>query len=84
MSTRRPSRLRHALRDTRVWRRAAKLGLTIGLLQVAINQGDHWLRLHITAPLILKSLLSPLLTFSVALGTSALAHHDHPSPPAHE
>ena len=78
------TRLRHTLRDRRVWRRAARLGLTVGLLQVALNQGDHWLKLNITTPLILKSLLSPLLTFSVALGSAALAHHDIPSLSSHE
>jgi hypothetical protein len=84
MNAPRHPRLRRALRDARVWRRAAKLGLTVGLLQVAVNQGDHWIRLHITAPLIFKSLLSPLLTFSVALGSAALAHRDPPPPSAHE
>jgi len=84
MNASRPSRLRHALRDVRVWRRAAKLGLTVGLLQAALNQGDHWLRLSITLPLVIKTLLSPLITFSVALGSAALAHSDTRPPDAHE
>ena len=27
-----------------VWSRAVKFGFTAGLLQAAVNQGDHWLR----------------------------------------
>ncbi len=52
------------------WKRAARIGLTIGLLQVAINQGDRWLGDQIDAATVLKSILSPLLTFSVALLSS--------------
>jgi hypothetical protein len=55
-----------AARDPAVWRRAARLGLIIGFLQTSLNQGDHWLRGEITAGLVLKTILSPLLSFAVA------------------
>lgn len=54
-----------------VWRRAAKIGLTVGLIQVALNQGDHWLRHDVTAGVIAKSVLSPLLSFSIAFVSAA-------------
>ncbi len=34
--------------------------------------------------LVIKTLLSPLITFSVALGSAALAHSDTRPPDAHE
>ena len=54
-----------------VWRRAAKIGLTVGLIQVALNQGDHWLRHELSAGVIVKSILSPLLSFSIAFVSAA-------------
>ena len=63
-----------ALREARVWRRAAKIGLFVGLLQVSINQGDRWLHHEITVGLILKSILSPALSFGVAVVSTAIAH----------
>jgi len=59
-----------ALRTPAVWRRAALIGLPVGLLQVAVNQGDHWLRLQLTAVVILKSIVSPLLSFGIALASA--------------
>lgn len=47
--------------------RAATLGLSVGLLQVVINQGDAWLAQQITRGVVIKSILSPLVTLSVAL-----------------
>ena len=61
-----------ALRTPAVWRRAALIGLPVGILQVAVNQRDHWLRLQLTAVVILKSIVSPLLSFGIAL-VSAVA-----------
>ena len=55
-----------AARDPAVWRRAARLGLVIGFLQTSLNQGDHWLHGEITTGLILKTILSPMLSFAVA------------------
>lgn len=61
-----------ACRHPAVWTRAARLGLVVGLIQVSLNQGDHWLRGEINTTLILKSILSPLLSFGIA---SAVATH---------
>ncbi|MBL9189373.1 MAG: hypothetical protein JNK23_17955 [Opitutaceae bacterium] len=69
-----PSPTRRALTTRAVWLRAAKLGLPVGLVQVALNQGDHWLHHEITTGLVLKSILSPLLSFSIAF-VSAVATH---------
>jgi hypothetical protein len=48
------------------WKRAIFLGGTVGLIQVAINQGDKWLNYEINSSLVVKSVASPLVTFSVA------------------
>lgn len=47
------------------------VGLPIGLLQAVINQGDVWLRHEQTAGTVIKTLVSPLVTFSVALISAA-------------
>jgi hypothetical protein len=60
-----------AFRRASVWRRAAMVGLPIGLLQAVINQGDVWLRHEQTAGTVVKTLVSPLVTFSVALISAA-------------
>lgn len=63
-----------ALLHPAVWRKAAPIGLTVGLIQVVINQGDHWLHHEVTNAVIIKSILSPLVTLSVAVA-SAIATH---------
>ena len=60
-----------AFAQAAVWRRAATVGLPVGVLQAAINQGDVWLRHEQTAGTVVKTLLSPLVTFSVALISAA-------------
>lgn len=60
-----------AFRQASVWRRAAVVGLPIGVLQAVINQGDVWLRHEQTAGTVIKTLVSPLVTFSVALISAA-------------
>ena len=40
---------RRALSRRSVWLRAVRMGLTVGLLQAAINQGDVWARGAVTA-----------------------------------
>lgn len=60
-----------AFRQASVWRRAAVVGLPIGVLQAVINQGDVWLRHEQTAGTVVKTLVSPLVTFSVALVSAA-------------
>jgi hypothetical protein len=60
-----------ACRHPAVWSRAAKLGLVVGLIQVSLNQGDHWLRGEITPGVVIKSILSPLLSFTIAFASAA-------------
>ena len=55
-----------ACRDAQVWRRTLMLGLPVGLLQAALNQGDHWWRHEFGALVIAKSILSPLLSCAIA------------------
>ncbi len=62
--------IQRALADPSVWARAAKLGLSVGLVQAALNQGDHWFNHRVDAIVVLKTVLSPLITFSVALCSS--------------
>ncbi len=46
----------------------------VGLVQVALNQGDHWLRHEVDAAVILKTILSPLLSFAIAFASAAATH----------
>lgn len=72
-SPRSPSLL-HALACGEVWRRAAPIGLSVGLFQAALNQGDHWLHNEVTIGVVIKTILSPLITLSVALLSAAITH----------
>jgi hypothetical protein len=63
-----------ACRDRSVWLRAAKLGFVVGVIQVALNQGDHWLRHEVNALIVIKSILSPLLSFAIAFASSVSTH----------
>ena len=62
---------RKAFRQKTVWRRAATFGLSVGLLQAAINQGDHWLRHAVDSIVIAKTIISPLVGFALVLFSSA-------------
>jgi len=66
----------HALRERAVWRRTAKLGFAVGLVQVALNQGDHYLRGEVTRSVILKSVSSLLFAILVVLLASASTRAD--------
>jgi hypothetical protein len=66
-----------ACRQPAVWVRAARLGLVVGLIQVSLNQGDHWLSGHITTGVVLKSILSPLLSFGIAFASAAATHAEN-------
>lgn len=72
-SPRSPSLL-HALACGEVWRRAAPIGLSVGLFQAVLNQGDHWINHHVTTGVVIKTILSPLITLSVALLSAAITH----------
>lgn len=54
-----------------VWRRAAKWGVPVGILQAVINQGDFWVNHMVSSTVIAKTIVSPLVTFSVALLSAA-------------
>jgi hypothetical protein len=60
-----------------VWRRAALLGLPVGLMQAALNQGDHWLNGSVTAAVVTKSILSPCLSFSIAYVSAAATYAEN-------
>lgn len=66
-----------ALRHPPVWRRAARLGLLVGLLQAALNQGDRWWYHQVDTLLVLKTILSPLLSFTIAFVSAAGTHVEH-------
>jgi len=68
-----------AARDPRVWRRTLLLGLPVGLLQAALNQGDHWWQHRIDGVVVAKTILCPLLSCSIAFA-SAIATHAAPKP----
>ena len=65
---------RDALRRRAVWVRAAKLGLVVGFIPVSLNQGDHWLRHQVTTAVVVKTILSPLLSFSIAFASCVATH----------
>jgi hypothetical protein len=58
------------------WRRILLIGLSVGALQVAVNQGDVWLRGAVDATLVLKSIMSPLIALAVALVSAVWAQAD--------
>jgi hypothetical protein len=60
-----------ALRQGSVWKRALKMGLTVGLLQAAINQGDVWWRGEVRVAVVAKTIISPLVTFTIVLISAA-------------
>jgi len=47
------------------------MGLTAGLLQAAINQGEFWLRGELSSRVVLKSLVSPIVGFTLVLLSAA-------------
>lgn len=65
---------RQALTHWGVWRRSLVIGLTVGVLQVIVNQGDHWLRLQVDVVIVIKTLITPLIGISVALFSAAGAY----------
>jgi hypothetical protein len=60
-----------AWRDSYVWSRTLRIGLPVGLAQVCINQGDHWIAGAVTVGVVLKSLLSPTLSCGIAFISAA-------------
>ena len=62
---------KQALSERGVWRRSLVIGLTVGVIQILVNQGDHWWRLQIDAVIVLKTLMTPLIAIGVALFSAA-------------
>ena len=60
-----------ALRQRSVLLRAVKLGLTTGLLQAAVNQGDRWFSQTVDGSVVLKTIVSPLIGFTLVLVSAA-------------
>jgi hypothetical protein len=65
-----------AFQQKSVWARGAKLGLSVGVLQAIINQGDVWLAHSETIGTVIKTIFSPLVTFAVALVSAAATYVD--------
>jgi hypothetical protein len=74
------TRLVLAGRDPRVWRRTLVLGLPVGLLQAALNQGDHWWRHEVGPVVVAKTILSPLLSCTIAFVSAAATRPADASP----
>jgi len=72
---------REALIDRDVWVRALRIGLPVGVLQVAINQGDHWLAGHVTGGVIAKTIASPTISIGIALVAAAATVRRQTTPP---
>jgi hypothetical protein len=62
---------RQAFCQQSVWLRALKLGLSVGFIQASVNQGDHWLRGDFNYVVIIKSIVSPLIGFTLVLFSAA-------------
>ena len=60
-----------ALSQSSVWLRALKLGFTTGLLQAAVNQGDRWLGHTVDHAVLLKTIVSPMIGFTLVLFSAA-------------
>ena len=60
-----------AFRQRSVWLRALKLGFTTGLLQAAVNQGDRWLGHTVDHVVVVKTIVSPLIGFTLVLFSAA-------------
>ena len=60
-----------ALTRPTIWKRAMIIGLMVGMVQVFVNQGDAWLGSAITPRLVVKSILTLTVAFTVALLSTA-------------
>lgn len=60
-----------ALRQRSVWQRAVRLGLSVGFLQAVVNQGDHWMSGAVDGTVVTKSIVSPLIGFTLVLVSAA-------------
>jgi hypothetical protein len=60
-----------ALRQPRIWQRAAAFGLSVGFIQSVINQGDVWWNHRADKLTLAKTILSPMFSFSAVLLSGA-------------
>jgi hypothetical protein len=67
---------REVIWDRVVWSRTLKIGVPVGLIQIAINQGDHWLAGAVTATVIFKTILCPTISCSIAFASAASARRE--------
>jgi len=68
---------RRALASPSLWRRAFLVALPVGFAQVAVNQGDIWIRCltegsTAAASVVVKTVASPLITVTVSVISAAL------------
>jgi len=70
-----------ACTDPQVWRRTLLIGLPVGFLQAALNQGDHWWRHQVDALVLIKSILCPVLSCSIVLISAVCTRAEQTSPP---
>ena len=62
---------KQAFSQRAVWWRACKLGLTTGAIQAAVNQGDVWVHRAATLETVAKTVISPLIGFTLVLVAAA-------------
>ena len=79
---RRSSPFLAALGSRDVWLRAAPIGLVVGLSQAALHQGTHWVHGQITSEVVVKTVLSPLISLGVSIFSAAAVHARHTTPRA--
>ena len=73
-SERKPGLWSIAFQQWSVWARGAKRGLNVGVAQAIINQGDARLANEETPGTVVKTIVSPPVTFSVALVSAAATY----------
>jgi hypothetical protein len=74
-------RLSILIRDRRVWRPTLFIGLPVGLLQAALTQGDHWWHHQVDTTVLTKSILSPLLSCTIAFVSAVATRGSRPFRP---
>jgi hypothetical protein len=69
-------------RNPQVWRRALVLGLPVGFMQAALNQGDHWWQHHVDGAVVIKTILCPLLSCTIVFVSTIAALAGKPLEPS--
>ncbi len=62
---------KQALSHWGVWKRSLVIGLTVGCIQLIVNQGDHWLHGRIDVGVVVKTIITPIIGVAVALFSAA-------------